>query len=273
MARGSGPASALARAPAGACGGRLRRRRRDRAAAPVTLATVDLTGLEAVPAPWLPCLPPPLRARLERLRRPQDRVSVAAAHVLLRLLLAAETGLPPARLRLEPDAAGKPRALDAPAPFLSLSHTDGMAAVVLAARRPVGVDVEALDRPPVAPDLLAAALGAGAVRRLGRRPEAARRRAFLTEWTGREAMMKADGRGLSLLDGNGLRLAPAGSRGRVTAPGGRCWHILRPTAGPDHVLALAVAAPGPVRHWRLPAAGLTAWAAAVVAAHAEAAVP
>lgn len=230
----------------------------ERAAVDVTVVTIDLRAVDDVPPAWAGCLPAEDQARLRRFHRAADRVSNTAAHCLLRLLLAAAVGESPHRLAIVRDAAtGKPALSRPGAPHFNLSHADGMAAVALSRRLPVGVDVEGLLRHAVDAELVTAALGAAAWSRLARLPAMARRRAFFRAWTAREAMAKADGRGLSLPP-EALRLS--GDRGMVRAPAGRRWWIARPAVGPLHVAAVATPAPVRVLHRALTAADLAAWA-------------
>jgi 4'-phosphopantetheinyl transferase len=157
-------------------------------------------------------------------------------------LLAAYLAIPPAEVRLESGAHGRP-ALAAPAAALDFnwSHSANRAVVALARRLPrLGVDVE---YPRAGRDCLALA------RRFFSLPEyeqleqlapTARQRAFVQLWTAKEAVLKAHGRGLAYgLDRVTFTLAGASVRARQFAgPVGRAdtWQL---------------------RHWPLPDA---AWA-------------
>ncbi|MCT6780052.1 4'-phosphopantetheinyl transferase superfamily protein [Streptomyces sp. CS7] len=89
-------------------------------------------------------------ARAAAYRRPRDRQTYIAAHLALRSLLSAYTGIAPDRLDLGrapcPRCRGRHgppvlRSVPAHAPHFSLSHSHGLAVVALAAS-PVGVDVQ-----------------------------------------------------------------------------------------------------------------------------------
>lgn len=224
----------------------------------VTVVVVDVRPVAEVPAAWRSCLSAGESARVERFVRAPDRVSNAAAHCLKRLCLSRATGVAPWALRLQDDAMGKPFLPDRADVGFNLSHTDGMVAVALARRLSVGVDVEATGRHGVDGDLVAAALGpAAAAGRFARLPPRRLQREFHAAWTGREAVSKADGRGLSLTPAV-MRLG--GRSGRVLGPGGRRWWVTRLRIGAAHALAVAAPAPLPVRLRVLEADALTRWA-------------
>lgn len=103
----------------------------------------------------------------------------ALAWRLLALAAEREYGLTPLP-RVERLPGGKPWFPDDPALHFNLSHSRG-AAVCALSRRPVGVDVELRRQPP---------------RRLSAGMEPA---AFWRLWTGREATVKREGRGLAAL--------------------------------------------------------------------------
>ena len=165
----------------------------------VMLWTADLQAWQEAPAAWLADLDDAERAQCQRFRRPDDRLAYAAAHALLRRALGASLGLPAASLRFARDALGKPF-LQPPGNIdFSLSHTTGMVAVALSSAGPVGVDVEALDRTRVpTQDWGAFGLSAAQERHLATLAGPQQNQAFLALWTAREAVSKADGRGLAL---------------------------------------------------------------------------
>lgn len=103
----------------------------------------------------------------------------ALAWRLLALAAEREYGLTPLP-RVERLPGGKPWFPDDPGLHFNLSHSRG-AAVCALSRRPVGVDVELRRQPP---------------RRLSAGMEPA---AFWRLWTGREATVKREGRGLAAL--------------------------------------------------------------------------
>ncbi len=142
-------------------------------------------------------LSPPEQARGERLRNPLHRRRHRAAWGQLRWLLASCLGRSPERLRFGRERHGKPFLVDAPLDF-NLSHSGECLLIAVAEGRPVGVDVErvrplsrmaALAEHCLAPSELAWWRNLEEAERIG---------AFFKFWTGKEAFVKADGRGLSL---------------------------------------------------------------------------
>lgn len=205
-------------------------------------------------------LAPEEAEQCRRLRRPADQWAYAAAHQLLRRLLAIALGVAPAALMLDRDPAGKPFLVWPAGSGLhfNLSHTQDLAAVALCPTGRVGVDVEAEDRPVVLdPALLAFALHAGERDVLAALPAPCRPAAFLRRWTVREAVAKADGRGLSLpfaaihltlpdpdRDGDShsdpeARRAAVSGEAMVTQPQAQAWRIWYRPIAPRHHLALA----------------------------------
>ncbi|HEY1413779.1 MAG TPA: 4'-phosphopantetheinyl transferase superfamily protein [Rhodopila sp.] len=135
------------------------------------------------------------RARAARFVFDRDRQTYAAAHALLRHALDQQAG--PRPWRFVTGAYGKPRLEPACEDIrFSLSHTDGMVAVVLAQGQDIGVDVEAADRDPDEAALASLALAPEEVADLD--GFADRRDRLLQLWVAKEALAKAIGEGLSL---------------------------------------------------------------------------
>ncbi|MEX5295303.1 4'-phosphopantetheinyl transferase superfamily protein [Kocuria sp. CPCC 205268] len=144
------------------------------------------------------CLDDDERARAAALRSPADRRRFVVAHCVLRHVLAARTGADPGALRLGPPRPvrgprPKPRLEDHALRF-SLSHS-GSRILVATAEREVGVDVEGLQDPVAAEQVLPLLHPAeiAAVRNL---PAADRPAAVTTVWARKESLLKAMGSGL-----------------------------------------------------------------------------
>tara|TARA_R110002072_G_scaffold49277_35_gene134085 strand:- start:6304 stop:7203 length:900 start_codon:yes stop_codon:yes gene_type:complete len=156
---------------------------------------------------------PEERARAGRFHFEKDQKLYVAAHGLLRYLLGLAGDCDPLGLRFTAGAHGKPalvcppRQLAAAAmPVFNISHCDGMVSCALArpgleaagAAVAVGVDVECLARRPVDLGLARRYFRAEEEAQILAFPEPQRQQAFLAFWTLKEAIIKADGRGLTL---------------------------------------------------------------------------
>ena len=217
-------------------------------------ATPDLVLPESAQEALAALLDPDEKARVEQLRRPEDRVRRLLGAAVLRLAAGAATGTPPAAVRIErhcptcPQPHGRPT-LPGTGLHASISHSGDRVAVALTAAGPVGVDVEVVHHVDVA--LLAPSV-------LHPAESAADLPAFFRYWTRKEATVKATGDGITV----GLH------RLHVSAPGeppalreypGRpeLTAVLHDLAvdGP-YAAALAVLRPAPVRVVERPASDL-----------------
>ena len=167
----------------------------------IRLWTLDLQGVETPPPAWLEFLDEEERLHCQRFRLQGDRVAYVAAHALLRCTLSRTSGLPPASLIFRRDKMGKPFLTlpECSGIDVSISHTAGMVAVALSEAGKVGVDVEAIVQNNIpSHDLAAYGLSDQEIRELELLSEPEKSEAFFDLWTAREAVAKADGRGLSL---------------------------------------------------------------------------
>ena len=193
-------------------------------------------------------LSPDERRRCGWLPRERDRRDYVAAHALLRAALSVHTRITPTRLSLHTDPAGRPslvsRDSTGAGTSFSLSHTAGLVACVIASHQEApGIDVEAIDR---SLDVETVASHVCSTReRLGLRdcPAATRHTRFFELWTLKEAVLKAQGLGLS-----GASTLPSfhveGETVRTAVPAGALhsfWSFRLAVIGATHVLAVALA--------------------------------
>jgi len=181
------------------------------------------------------------QARAVRLRSGTARRRFAAARGLLRELLGASVGQPPAELRFAYGPQGKP-GLNPPGRLrFNLSHCDGLALYALALDRELGVDLErvrpgrdalALARRHFAPAELA---------QLAALSPWERAAAFSCIWTCKEAYLKATGRGIWA---GGLASCEIGQRpgGGPELPGPQAarWTLWSVDPGPQLAAAVVV---------------------------------
>ncbi|AOJ01435.1 MULTISPECIES: 4'-phosphopantetheinyl transferase family protein [Burkholderia] len=173
------------------------------------------------------------RERARRFVRAEDTLRSAATRAVLRSLIGAALGLPPAELRIAADASGRPQlapehAALAPTLDFNVSHSGAHALIAWSRAARVGVDIEerragvdwqSLGRAVFAP------ADAAAIDRL---PVGEREAAFYRVWAAKEAFLKALGTGIgggltafSVLDGGAPSIetaAPAVGIVEPTAP-------------------------------------------------------
>jgi 4'-phosphopantetheinyl transferase len=194
-------------------------------------------------------LEPAERARRARLLRPEDRDRLTVGTALARLVLAAQLGRRPDRLRFDRTCPfcgadhGKPRLVASGLDF-SISHSGARVVVAVVRGGLVGVDVERLPADLEVDALAPQVLAEDEVGALGALPPPARASGLLTYWTRKEAVLKATGDGLRVPmpevavsapdEPPSVRRGPASLARRGPAS----LHDLDPGAG--HVAALAV---------------------------------
>lgn len=135
------------------------------------------------------------------IRQDGDRALFVSARVLLRRLIAEDTGVAVASIDVVQQcdrcgqAHGQPRVIIAgqPGPPVSLAHAEGIVAAVRAAH-PVGVDLEPAGR--VDPSVAAVILSTGERADLDAVAPADRPDAMTRTWVRKEAVLKAAGTGL-----------------------------------------------------------------------------
>jgi 4'-phosphopantetheinyl transferase len=188
------------------------------------------------------------RVRLGRFRLEADRTAWLVAHALLRAALSRHAPVDPRRWRFRTTAEGKPFVEDPAAHrdlSFSLAHTAGRVAIAVIAEGPVGVDVEHIGRSGALEEIqdrYLSPLEADALRTAG---PGGREERLLAYWTLKEAYVKARGTGLDAhLQGLSFHLDEGPSiwltcnEDLDEDPGG--WTFIRASAGPEHVLALAI---------------------------------
>jgi 4'-phosphopantetheinyl transferase len=194
------------------------------------------------------CLSPDECARRDRFVFPQHQRRHAAAHVLLRHLLAAAVGASPAALVFKAGPHGKPSLAEpAHAGGFNLSHSDDIGLLLWApGGGDWGVDIERLRPMPDAESLARQVFTPQERDAWQAGPAHGRSREFLRLWTRKEACLKAIGSGLSIApDSFSVGLAAPPSVAVVPLPDGfaaEVW-VTDVSAGDDSVAAAAVLLP------------------------------
>jgi 4'-phosphopantetheinyl transferase len=147
------------------------------------------TDADAVADELLGALSAAERARADRFEDRAKGRAWARSRALLRTLLAAYAGTPPAGLSLRTSPAGKPSLRSGP--YFSLAHSGTLALYAFSAAGEVGVDIEAArPRRRELARLAERAFGGEQAARLRTLAPAERELAFLRLWTRREARLK-----------------------------------------------------------------------------------
>jgi 4'-phosphopantetheinyl transferase len=180
----------------------------------------------------------------------RHRRQYLVSHALVRLTLSRYAPVRPEAWSFRTNAYGRPEVLGEGLPRLhfNLSHTDGMAVVVVALDAEVGVDVEDSQRRGEMVNLADHYFAPAEVQALRAIPADRQKERFFEYWTLKEAYIKARGMGLSIpLDQFAFELRP-GLLPRIAfdprlrdEPEGWQFVQLRPSA--RHQAALAVRRP------------------------------
>jgi 4'-phosphopantetheinyl transferase len=135
--------------------------------------------------------------RADRLVSERNRRQFIAAHAILREVLSRYCGRRPQELLFHKTAAGKPFLASERAIRFNLTHSHGRALIAVASDREVGVDLEKL-RPEVDVVGLAERFFSSQDQAFVKRGDPTKiRERFLQAWVAREAVFKAEGKGIT----------------------------------------------------------------------------
>ena len=186
------------------------------------------------------------QARAARFRFVRDRERFIAARSLLREIVALYLNAAARRLSFGYGAQGKPFLTEPEHSGLrfNISHSFDTMLVAIAYEREVGVDIELVRQDLEVEAIAETVLSAPEKHILSRFDGEAKRRVFLRFWTRKEAYIKADGRGASLLLQHLDVSAPAGRVAALDEATGKWeaygrWILQTLAAGPDYAAALA----------------------------------
>ena len=160
--------------------------------------------LDNFPGPldrYLTSLSPEELARADRLRVDHVKAQFVIARACLRLLLGLNLSLDPGLVPIELSSYGKPQtpAIHGSSLFFNLAHSRSTVVIALSRMSSVGVDLEYIDRNTDMMEVSANLFSREESAQFAAiTDEQQRRLAFFRCWTRKEAVAKADGRGLSL---------------------------------------------------------------------------
>ena len=186
--------------------------------------------------------------RAARFKSSRHRRRFVTARGLLRSQLAERTGVPARDLVFATNDFGKPHLVGHPHVAFNVSHSEDLALFAFASDCEIGVDVEHLR--PLDPLALATSYFSEPERReLEELAPSLRLQAFFDGWVRKEAVIKADGRGMSMpLDSFSVSLM-GGPRLYVSPPdqpAGTTWEMHSVEVGASARAALAVMRPSPL---------------------------
>lgn len=166
------------------------------------------------------------RFRAARYLRDKDRLRFAVTRAALRALLVERTGVPAEVLGFNLGPNGKPALDDYPQIRFNVTHSGQHALIAMSDLRQVGIDVQIVDPTFRWRELLALVCTANEQQMIISSPEDSQSQMFFRCWTGKEAILKARGIGiteglprvsLDLLSPGGQRLGdPTSDEGSVT---------------------------------------------------------
>lgn len=183
------------------------------------------------------------RERLQRFYFAPDRARYAVAHANVRTILGSYLHQPAADVRFRASEFGKPE-LDQSDPsswlHFNLSHSPNIALLTVSNGLPVGVDVEEVR--PIEPEVANSNFSANERWQLKELEGDAWLTGFYRCWTRKEAILKAEGVGLSHpLDSFDVSLSPAAELLGTRKPFSYAWrlHDLAPSVGTIGAMATA----------------------------------
>ena len=207
----------------------------------VWLAALDADARQVERCSML--LSPDERTRAQRFQLERDRRRFTVARAMLRTLLGEQTGLSPAAIVFSQTQYGKPYIRTAPpAIHFNVAHSADLAIYAISRNCVPGVDIEFLHRAIDEDAMAARFFTPREYAELQRIPAAARKRAFLTCWTRKEAIVKALGAGLRLpLDKIEVTVAPDAEPQLLDITCGPIagWTLYSVDAGRDYVATVA----------------------------------
>jgi 4'-phosphopantetheinyl transferase len=189
--------------------------------------------------------------RAQRFLREEHRARWARAHLGMRSVLASYTGSSARDLSIQTGPHGKPHLDPERQLHFNLSHSGGWCALGIAREIELGVDIE--EYRPVERGVWRKVLTAEEWQEMGTVPEAEQESAFFRCWTRKEALGKADGRGIASQLAHthaGVRPIPASREVRIDAGAqSRRWHLQDLHPAPLVYGAVASSAPADVTVW------------------------
>ena len=188
------------------------------------------------------------KKRADKFHFEKDRVNFIAARGLLRNILSRYLDTPADRLAFSSNTYGKPHLANEQRPNLikfNMSHSGDLALYAIARALEVGIDIEQWREHIAEEDIAERFFSSDEVTALRSLPKHLQKEAFFNCWAGKEAYIKARGKGLSIpLKAFTVSLAPGESASLVfekdRSLDSTSWSIRSLDAGPGYSAALVV---------------------------------
>jgi 4'-phosphopantetheinyl transferase len=182
----------------------------------------------------------PDRDRANRFRFPEDLARFILGRRLLTAMISEHRGASPQPLELAVTEHGRPFLADDTALAFSISHAGTLVAVALALDARVGLDVESLDRRLQLDPLAERIFNPTDLARFRTLPPASRHAAFFRAWTGKEAILKAQGIGLfGGVQEISVPMEEKSNSTTVPGPDKSTWHLVPLTLPAGYLGAVA----------------------------------
>jgi 4'-phosphopantetheinyl transferase len=204
------------------------------------------------------------RRRAARLQSPVRRREFIGGRALLRMLLAAYTGMPPEGIPLVYGRFGKPALADTDGVAnltFNVSCSHGLALYAFARERHVGVDVERLQPGFPCAEIAERYYCPAERAQLSQLSGARLTQTFFRYWTAKEAVLKARGDGLRAgLDDTAVHQLDEQPVALIADRSSRVWAVTQLAPRPGYAGAVAIEGTDAVlRCWDLASGGLPLW--------------
>ena len=195
----------------------------------------------------LPCLTEAEQREMQRFVQQADQMRFLYARAHLRKLLAERFSLEPTAVMLQTGEHGKLSSSNCPIHF-NIAHSGDWVVIALDVEKFVGVDVEFMRRKVNIMDLAARFFHAQEFCALKALPQDLQQKSFFYTWVCKEAVIKCDGRGLSLgLENFAVNVDPRLAAELIVPPPDTAlssWHLNVWQCDPEYYCASAIADSG-----------------------------
>ena len=204
----------------------------------------DAAARDGLPAP--DCLSPGESSRIAGFTSELKRRRLTRIYAARRSILAEYLETKPESLVFLRNGQGKPLLQNSSGLFHNLSYSHGLAALAVAGCEGIGIDVEKILPLSGREQVAAHHFSESEIRQLNRIPMEKKDLSFYACWTKKEAVIKADGRGLSM-NLKGFSVSVSDASLAVTHCDGRPWRVTALTPPDGWAGAVAAESDFPIK--------------------------